>query len=40
MDYCLVNKHTCSDKYAILLLEEIFYQAKVFSTLDLRFGYH
>ncbi len=23
-DYCLVNKHTCLDKYAMPLLEEIF----------------
>jgi hypothetical protein len=42
-DYCLVNKWTCLDKYAMPLLEEIFdalRQAKVFITLDLRFGYH
>jgi len=38
-----VNKQTCSDKYAMSLLEEIFdalRQVKVFSTLDLRSSYH
>jgi hypothetical protein len=42
-DYCPVNKWTCSDKYAMPLLEEIFDSlghAKMFITLDLRFGYH
>jgi len=42
-DYCLVNKWTCSDKYAMPLLEEIFDalgHAKIFNTLDLRSGYH
>jgi len=42
-DYCLVNKRMCLDKYAMPLLEEIFdglSHVKVFSTLDLRFGYH
>jgi len=42
-DYRLVNKWTCSDKYAMPLLKEIFDalgQAKVLSTLDLRCGYH
>jgi len=38
-----MNKWTCSNKYAMPLLEEIFdafRHAKVFSTLDLRSGYH
>jgi putative transposase len=42
-DYCLVNKWIHSDKYAMPLPKEIFDalgQAKVFSTLDLRSGYH
>jgi len=42
-DYHPINKCTCWDKYAMLLLEEIFdalSQAKVFSTLDLSFRYH
>jgi hypothetical protein len=42
-DYPSVNKQTHLDKYAMALLEEIFYalgQAKVFSTLDLKHGYH
>jgi hypothetical protein len=42
-DYRLVNKRTHLNKYAMLLSEEIFdalCQAKVFNTLDLRFGYH
>jgi hypothetical protein len=42
-DYCLVNKQTHLDKYAIPLLEEnlnALGQAKVFNTLDLKFGYH
>jgi hypothetical protein len=42
-DYCVVNKWTCLDKYAMPLLEEIFDalgHAKVFSTLDLRSSYH
>ncbi len=42
-DYFPINKHTHSNKYAMPLLEKIFDalgQAKVFSTLDLRSGYH
>jgi hypothetical protein len=42
-DYHLVNKHMHSNNYAMPLLEEVFDalgQAKVFSTLNLRFGYH
>jgi hypothetical protein len=42
-DYHPVNKHMCLDKYAMPLLKDIFDalgQAKVFSTLDLRFSYH
>jgi hypothetical protein len=42
-DYRPLNKCTRLNKYAMPLLEEIFYalnQAKVFSTLDLKFGYH
>jgi len=42
-DYFPINKHTHSNKYAMPLLEKIFDalgQAKVFSTLDLRCGYH
>jgi hypothetical protein len=42
-DNRLVNKHTCLDKYAMLLLEEIFDAlgyAKVFNTLDLSSRYH
>ncbi len=42
-DYFLVNKQTCSNKYAMPLPEEIFDalgQAKVLSSLDLIFGYH
>jgi len=38
-----MNKQTRSNKYAIPLLDEIFDalgHAKVFSTLDLKFGYH
>ncbi len=38
-----MNKRTCLDKYAKPLLEDIFDalgQAKVFSILDLRSGYH
>jgi hypothetical protein len=41
-DYYLVNKQTCSNKYAMPIPEEIFDalgQAKVLNTLDLRFGY-
>ncbi len=41
-DYRQDNKHTCLNKYAMPLLEEIFDvlgQTKVFSTLDLIFGY-
>jgi hypothetical protein len=42
-DYCPINKCTHSNKCAMPLREEIFDalgQAKVFNTLDLRFGYH
>jgi hypothetical protein len=42
-NYRLVNKWTCSNKYAMPLPKEIFDalgQAKVLSTLDLRSGYH
>jgi hypothetical protein len=42
-DYRLVNKQTSSEKYVMPLSEEIFDahgQAKVFSTLGLKFGYH
>jgi hypothetical protein len=42
-DYHPVNKQTCSNKYAMPLLEEIFdalRHAKVFNTLDLRSNYH
>jgi hypothetical protein len=42
-DYCPINKPTRLDKYAMLLPEQIFdalSQAKAFSTLDLKFGYH
>jgi hypothetical protein len=42
-DYHLANKHTHLEKYAMPLLQEIFDalgHAKVFNTLDLRFGYH
>ncbi len=42
-DYRLVNKWTCSNKYVMPLLEEIFdafRQAKVFSTLDLKSNSH
>jgi hypothetical protein len=42
-DYHSVNKHTHLNKYAMPLPEEIFdalEQAKVFSTLNLRSGYH
>jgi hypothetical protein len=41
-DYCSKNKQTHLNKYAKPLLEEIFDalgQAKVFSTLDLKFSY-
>jgi hypothetical protein len=42
-DYRLINRQTKSDKYAMPTPEEIFDvvgHAKVFSTLDLRVGYH
>jgi hypothetical protein len=42
-DYHLANKWTCSNKYVMPLSKEIynaFGQAKVFSILDLRSGYH
>ncbi len=42
-DYCLVNKRTRSDKYAMPYQRRSLMplgQTKVFSTLDLRFGYH
>ncbi len=42
-DYRLMNKRTCSDKYAMPLSKEIFHAlgwAKVFNTLDLKSGYH
>ncbi len=42
-DYCVINNCMCLDKYAMPLPQEIFDglgQAKVFSTLDLIFGYH
>jgi hypothetical protein len=42
-DYCPVNKSTRSKKYAMPLPKKIFDalgHAKVFSTLDLRYGYH
>jgi hypothetical protein len=42
-DYHLVSKRTHLDKYAMPLPKEIFDalgQAKVLSTLDLRFNYH
>ncbi len=42
-DYHPFNKHTCLEKYAMSLLKEIFdalHQAKLFSTFNLRFGYH
>jgi hypothetical protein len=42
-DYCPMNKDTRLDKYAMPLPEEIFdtlKQAKVFSILDLRYGYY
>ncbi len=42
-DSCPINKCTHLDKYAMPLSKDIFDalgQAKVFNTLDLRFGYH
>jgi putative transposase len=42
-NYCLINRQTKSDKYAMPTPEEIFDvvgHAKVFSTLDLWVGYH
>jgi hypothetical protein len=42
-DYRNINKFTKSDRYTMLTLEENFEaigHAKVFSTLDLRLGYH
>jgi hypothetical protein len=39
----LINRQTKSDKYAMPTLEEIFDvvgHARVFSTLDIRAGYH
>jgi hypothetical protein len=42
-DYCPMNEHTCSNKYVMPLSKEIFDalgQAKVFNTMDLRYGYH
>ncbi len=42
-DYRPINRQTKSDKYAMPTLEEIFDvvgHARVFSTLDLRAGYH
>jgi len=42
-DYCLMNKRTYSNKCAMPLPEEIFHAlgyAKVFNTLDLKYGYH
>ncbi|CAM6113823.1 unnamed protein product [Calypogeia fissa] len=42
-DYCPINRITKSDKYVMPTPEEIFDvvgYAKVFSTLDLRAGYH
>jgi hypothetical protein len=42
-DYCPMNKRICSDKYAMPLSKEIFdalAHAKVFSTLNLKSGYH
>jgi hypothetical protein len=39
----MMKKPTRSNKYAMPLLEKIFYafgQTKVFSTLDLKFSYH
>jgi putative transposase len=42
-DYRPINRHTKSDKYAMPTPEEIFDvvgHAKVFSTFDLRVGYH
>jgi hypothetical protein len=41
-DYCLINRQTKSDKYAMPTPEEIFDvvgNVRVFSTLDLRAGY-
>ncbi len=42
-DYCPIKRQTKSDKYAMPTLKEIFDvvgHARVFSTLDLRAGYH
>jgi hypothetical protein len=42
-DYCPMNEQTSSNKYGMPLWKEIFDalgQAKVFSTVDLRYGYH
>jgi hypothetical protein len=42
-NYCPINWHTKSNKYAMPTLEEIFDvvgHVRVFSTLDLQVGYH
>jgi hypothetical protein len=42
-DYCPMNEQTCSNKYVMPLSKEIFDalgQAKVFNTMDLRYGYY
>lgn len=43
IDYCAFNQETVKDKFSILIIDELLdklFGSKLFSKIELRFGYH